>query len=172
MSEKIETREGTLTLAMRRLKKFWRDRRLTFILRVMLGILFILSAASKLPHQVEFIKVVTGYHLLPESVAHLYGSILPWLELAVGCLLIIGLFSRYAAGAIILMVISFIVANGTHVYSLEDCGCFEGLFPTKTSDALIIDIVIFIIAILILLNKDTFLSLGSLLRRKIRGIWQ
>lgn len=169
MERMAETGAGNLTPAVRRLNKLWGDRRVTFVLRVMVGSLFILSAASKLPHQVEFIDVVSSYHLLPESLAHFYGTILPWAELAVGCLLIIGLFSRYAAAACILMVTSFIVANGTAVYSEVYCGaCFGQLITLKTSDALIIDIVIFIVALRILFSKEDFLSIGSRLHRQTR----
>ena len=163
-----EIAASNLTLA-RHLNKLWGDGRVTFVLRVVLGSLFILSATSKLPHQVEFIDVVSSYHLLPESLAQFYGTILPWVELAVGCLLIVGLFSRYAAVACILMVASFIVANGTAVYSKAYCGaCFGELVTLKTSDALIIDIVIFLVALRILFNRGDLLSIDSLLHRQTR----
>lgn len=134
----------------------------------MLGATFILAAAGKLPQQAKFVEVVTGYGLLPWRMAHAYSLILPWLELAVGICLVAGLLSRFAASVSILMIISFIIANGTAVFELqtEDCGCFGGLILLKTSDALLVDVVMMGIALLVLLYGGGFFSLDSLLGKK------
>lgn len=47
---------------------------------------------------------------LPDILAAPYGYALPWAEFIFGVLLIIGLFGRIAAGAIGLMVLSFLIA--------------------------------------------------------------
>lgn len=47
---------------------------------------------------------------LPNFLAALYGYALPWLELAVGGLLVLGMLTRYAAIAGLVMLISFTAA--------------------------------------------------------------
>jgi uncharacterized membrane protein YphA (DoxX/SURF4 family) len=145
--------------------------------RLLLGSIFILAAAGKIPEQARFVDVVTQYGLLPWSLARAYGMILPWLELTIGIFLVLGFLSRLAAGTSILMIISFIVANGTAVYSHNDteCGCFGNIYYgtgyltfIKTSDALVIDIVMVIMAFIILLGGGGRWSLGSLIWSKLR----
>lgn len=47
---------------------------------------------------------------LPDALAAPHGYALPWAELIFGVLLAVGLFGRVAAGAIGLMVLSFLIA--------------------------------------------------------------
>ena len=141
--------------------------------RFVLGAIFILAAVAKLPQRAEFVNVVTGFGLLPWDLAEVYGSALPWLELAVGICLMTGLLSQLAAGVSILMVVSFIVANGTAVWKWEvlpetDCGCFGGLILLKSSDALVIDVVMMIMAFLILHYGEGYLGLGSMVWNKLK----
>lgn len=145
-----------------------RNRYVLLGVRLVLGATFILGAAGKLPEQAKFVDVVTGLGLLPWDLARAYGSVLPWLELAVGICLVAGLLSRVAAGASILMIISFIVANRTAVFEYEFCPCFGDLILLKTSDALIVDVVMTAMILLILLYGGGFLSLGPLIWAKLK----
>lgn len=147
-----------------------RSRYVLLNCRFILGAIFILAAAAKLPKQAQFINVVTGMGLLPEELARAYGLVLPWLELAVGICLVTGLFSRITAGLSILMIISFIVANGTGVYVHKQthCPCFGGgLVLIKTSDALVLDIIMVAMALPVLLYGGGFLRLGSLVKGRL-----
>jgi hypothetical protein len=84
-----------------------------------------------------------------------------------------------AAGVSTLTILSFIIANGTSVYSYEDhidyCGCFGiGIGETysilmKTSDALLIDIVMMVFAMLILLLGGGKWRLGCLIQNRLIG---
>jgi len=145
--------------------------------RLLLGGIFILAAVGKIPEQARFVDVVTQYGLLPWSLARAYGTILPWFELGIGIFLVLGFLPRLAAGTSILMILSFIAANGTAVYSYndKDCGCFGDIYYgtgyltfIKTSDALAIDIVMVIMAFIILLGGGGRWSLGSLIWSKLR----
>lgn len=143
-----------------------------FVLRLLLGAIFIVAAVGKLPQGAEFVDEVTGRGLLPNSWARAYGSILPWLELAVGIALVVGFRSRYASGVSLLMIIGFLVANGTALYRSEpnpDCACFGDILVMGTGDALVIDIVIMAMSLLILFHRRQFLSVDGLLRGKRRG---
>ena len=135
----------------------------------LLGAIFILAGAEKLPEQAKFIEVVSDHGLLSWELAQAYGSILPWLELVLGICLVAGILSRIAAGTSILTIISFLVANGTSVYKYEFCPCFGDAILIKTSDALAIDVVMLAMAFLILLCGGGVLSLDALIRKKRRG---
>lgn len=140
-------------------------------IRLILGTILILAAAGKLPEPAKFVDVVTHYGLLPWSLARAYGLALPWLELTLGILLILGFLSRLAAGVSILMIVSFIVANGTAVYThdIAGCGCFDLTYYStgyltfiKVSDALAIDVVMTLMAFAILMFGGGHWSLDSL----------
>ena len=139
-------------------------------IRLVLGSIFVLAAAGKLPDQAKFVDVVTGYGLLPWELALAYGLVLPWIELIVGIFLVVGLLSRFAAGASVLLTISFLVANGTSVFEQEFCACFGGLVLVKTSDALIMDVVMIAMASAILLYGGGAVSLDSLIRTNLKRV--
>ncbi|MFC1971465.1 DoxX family protein [Chloroflexota bacterium] len=132
-----------------------------FGLRVGLGIVFIVASISKLPLQSQFINEVAGYGLLPPTMARIYGLALPWVELAAGCSLILGIFTTLALVFSILMTVSFIVAN---IYALyqgvgESCGCFGQLIPLSHTTSLITDIlmILTVVVLLLLHNKMTLM---------------
>jgi uncharacterized membrane protein YphA (DoxX/SURF4 family) len=140
-------------------KRVISNRYVLFAIRIVLGSIFILAAIGKIPEGAKFVDVVTGYGILPWELAKAYGLVLPWLELVLGVCLVIGILPRVAAGVSVLAILSFIIANGTAVYSYEAhvdyCGCFGvGFGETyyllmKTSDALIIDIIMMVLAVII-----------------------
>jgi uncharacterized membrane protein YphA (DoxX/SURF4 family) len=140
--------------------------------RLILGATFIVAASGKIPEQAKFVDVVTGLGLLPWELAQAYGLVLPWLELTLGICLVLGFLSRLAAGISILTMISLIVANGTAVYEYHDlsldCSSCSGYILVKTSDALIIDVVMIALAFAILLCGGGGWSLDSLIRTKLK----
>jgi len=90
--------------------------------RLALGVLFMLAGVRKLLPTAEastldkmhgFAAYVASSAPLPESLGKAYGYALPWGEIIVGVLLILGLLSRLSAFCIALMLVSFIVAMGT-----------------------------------------------------------
>jgi uncharacterized membrane protein YphA (DoxX/SURF4 family) len=148
---------------------FLGNRYLLLALRLVVGLTLLFSAAGALPNQAEFAGAVQAHGLLPSLLANVYGSALPWLELTMGVLLVLGLFTRFAAGVTLLMVISFLIANGTAVYQNVKnwdsvCGCFHWV-TVKTGDALIIDVVLIVFTAILLLRSQRLLSLDRRLRR-------
>ena len=119
-----------------RIKEVIDNRWLIFALRLVLGGIFIAASFGKLQYQAEFINTVIGYGILPDSLANVYGLILPWIELFIGCSLVLGIFPRFNSVVSILLIISFAVAS---IYRLlnpvgNDCGCF-GEFITLSYPA-------------------------------------
>ena len=96
-------------------------------LRLLLGAVFIYAAYTKLRQSwLLFALSIDSYQLLPEWAVYAVARALPWLELALGVLLIAGVWLRYlaavAAGILALfftvMVVSYVRGAGI------DCGCF------------------------------------------------
>jgi len=151
------------------LKTFFANKWLIFAVRLLLGGCFFAASLSKLQNQEYFIATVISYGVLPESLARIYGLVLPWAELTAGCALILGIFPVYAAWLSILFTFSFVIA-GIHslIYAREaDCGCFGQFLQFSTPVALGIDVVLIIMAVELLLHRTRaeFLSIGNLLRR-------
>ena len=152
----------------------FRNRYLSFVFRIGLGVIFIISGAGKLPELAAFVDQVEEANLLPHALARAYGTALPYVEIAIGALLLLGLLSRFAAGIGGLAALSFIIGNSTRLYRglYGECGCFGSIASLQfsTREALIIDCVLLIMAIQILVHKGEFLSLDSIIfHRKISG---
>ena len=152
-----------------RVWRFLGNGYLVLALRLIVGLTLLFSAAGALPNQAEFAGAVQAHGLLPGLLANVYGSVLPWLELTIGVLLLVGLFTRFAAGVTLLIVISFLIANGTAVYQNVKnwdsiCGCFHWV-AVRTGDALIIDIVLILFTVILVLRPQRLFSLDRRLRR-------
>lgn len=80
---------------------------------------------------------VRAYEVLPIVIANFLGLVLPWLEIGVGVLLILGIAVRLSAiigGALMVLFIIAISQAGIRGLSI-DCGCFGGggtVEPGKT----------------------------------------
>ncbi len=101
---------------------------LGLVVRLVVGGVWIAAGLLKLPDPAESVRAVRAYRLLPEAVVHAVGYGLPFLEIAVGALLVLGLATRVAAGLSATLFVLFIVgiasawARGLQI----DCGCFGG----------------------------------------------
>jgi len=77
------------------------------------------------------ILAVDAYDVLPQVLVRPVAALLPWLEIGVGVLLILGLFVRFAGLATAVLGATFIAAlaqakaRGLAI----DCGCFGGGGP-------------------------------------------
>jgi len=71
---------------------------------------------------------VRAYEILPNSIANTLGLVLPFIEIAIGALLILGSLTRIVAALGGFTMVIFIVAIGqAWVRGLNiDCGCFGG----------------------------------------------
>ncbi len=93
----------------------------------MAGIL-IFAAIPKLQDIPQSIIAVRAYRLLPEEIVPFVGTMLPFAELALALWLLMGLWTRWAAGAWLLMMAGFtfgVIWAWSQGLSI-DCGCFGG----------------------------------------------
>jgi uncharacterized membrane protein YphA (DoxX/SURF4 family) len=98
------------------------------VLRLGLGGVAIAAGLSKLGDLPASVRAVRAYELFPEPLAQLIGNGLPMVELVLGILLILGLFTRAASIVFGALMVAFIIgiasawARGLAI----DCGCFGG----------------------------------------------
>jgi uncharacterized membrane protein YphA (DoxX/SURF4 family) len=102
-------------------------RILLLALRTILGAVFIYAAYSKLRQSwLLFALSIDSYQLLPEWAVYAVARTLPWLELALGVLLIAGVWLRYlslVAAAILSAFFTILLVSYFRGASI-DCGCF------------------------------------------------
>ena len=98
---------------------------LSAVCRVLLGVIFIQFALSKIMRPAVFALNVVDYGMMPAWGVNLWALILPWAELVVGLFLILGIRTRAAATLIGGMNIIFIVGLVNALfYNLPiSCGC-------------------------------------------------
>ena len=96
--------------------------------RLILAGVFLVSGGLKAWDARENIVAVRAYQLLPESLVGPVAAILPYFELALGLLLLIGLATRLAAVLAAVVMVMFIaaVASAAARGLSIDCGCFGG----------------------------------------------
>ncbi len=76
----------------------------------------------------DSILAVSAYDVLPDGLVRIVAAVLPWVEIAVGLLLVAGLFVRFAGIATAVLAGLFIAALAqAKVRGLDiSCGCFGG----------------------------------------------
>ena len=122
------------------MKKFNQNHQglITLCARLILGGVLIVAGGLKAFVPAEAASAVAAYKILPTQMAHYLGYALPWLEIAIGLLLIIGISIRMAAivaGGIMVIFIAAIISVWSRGL-LIDCGCFGGggvIDPSKAA---------------------------------------
>ncbi len=109
------------------------DHRLALICRLVLGVVFIISALGKLLDPQDFAHATAAFRILPVQTVNLFAMIMPWVEMICGALLIVN--RKVPAAALILAGLNamFIVAIvSAMARGLDiDCGCFSLLAKEK-----------------------------------------
>jgi len=100
----------------------------SMVCRLVVGTVWIVAGALKLPDPAESVRAVRNYRLLPELVVPFVGTALPVLEIALGLLLVVGLATR-AASALSATVLGLFILGIASAWARGldiDCGCFGG----------------------------------------------
>lgn len=94
--------------------------------RLILGGVFLVAGALKVGDLAASGRAVAAYRIFPYDFATFIGAVLPFLEIALGVLLIVGLATRFASVVAAILLVVFIAgvasawARGLRI----DCGCF------------------------------------------------
>jgi uncharacterized membrane protein YphA (DoxX/SURF4 family) len=98
------------------------------IVRLGLAAVWLVSGAVKASDLNQTYIAVQAYDLLPGGVSSVVAGALPFLELALGVLLLVGLGTRIAAVVSAVVLVAFVgaVAQSWARGLTIDCGCFGG----------------------------------------------
>lgn len=101
---------------------------LTLFARVVLGGTLLAAGALKVGNLQKSAMAVRAYELLPVPLANFIGYTLPWIEIGVGLLLILGVATKTVAviGATNMLVFIIAIAQAWARGLSIDCGCFGG----------------------------------------------
>jgi len=137
---------------------------------LILGLIFLISGVGKLlAHAELFESFYLGFldFLTLDQVRLLFHG-LPYVELVIGTLLILGVATKPAAAFSLLLISAFIASNAwfvTHGMGFEPCGClgiFDRLFQSQLSaqQSLYLDVAMLTLVLITLLcYKRSFTNL-------------
>ncbi len=147
----------------------WQWILIIFVPCVLLGLVLLVAGIGKLPGQAEFADVLLGSFWTP-TVASLISHALPWVEVVLGAVLLLGVFPRLAAALSLPLLAGFMANNAWAISQgmeqFPNCGCFgvfEELFGSLTPvQAMGMDIVLILFAVtVIVFHPAPFLSFQS-----------
>jgi len=109
--------------------------------QIALGAVFVVAALPKITDPPAFAHMIYNYRLVPGALVNGLALVMPWIELVVGILLILGAWRREAALVAALLLIVFLGAIGWNLARGHaiDCGCFDVRSAGKTPDQLLAD---------------------------------
>lgn len=88
------------------------------LLRIPFGLYFVMAGLAKLEDPIGFVEQVknlaTNVGLNLGNLANIYGVTLPYIEIAAGGLLVVGLWTTLASTLTSLLLVSYIMAFGIH----------------------------------------------------------
>jgi len=141
------------------------------VVRLGLAAVWLLSGFEKASDPRETKVAVKSYELLPESLVSTVAATLPYLEISLGVLLLLGFATRLAAALSAVLLLVFIggVISAAARGLLIDCGCFGGggtVAPGATTYTLEIlrDIGFLALAGYLIWRPDTPLSVDRFVR--------
>ena len=115
------------------MKKILANNYLLLLLRLFLGFVFLYAAVEKISDPESFARAVNNYKLLPLFSINVFATVLPWIELIAGLLLIFGIVVKENSFIISALLAVFIIVIIISLFRGLDinCGCFGTVGGTK-----------------------------------------
>jgi len=132
--------------------------------RWLLATVLLVAGVSKLFDREGFGQAVESYQILPTHAAQALALILPYLEIAVGFALAVGVWTRGAAVLTLSLFASFMIAIAINIARGRDlnCHCFGKLHQDRISSTVLLRNSFFaLLAAQILIFTDGFLALDG-----------
>lgn len=151
----------------------WKPAR-SVAFRCILGSVFTIAGITKIADPIGFFSTLMAFRLFHDLYLPLLTIILPWLELILGLMLLMGLMVRASALLLIILNILFsffilsVVIRGMEI----DCGCFGMLsnllhIPDQADlKAVIRDLIFAAMSLDLYHNKRTMFSLENYIRKR------
>ena len=111
--------------------------KITVVLRIVLGAVFVLSSIGKIINPQDFSDIVRRYNIISELLVPYVAIVLPFVELLTGLLLVVGYKIKASALIVNVLLIAFIVFIIINMFRGEtfECGCLDlekfGIFLNK-----------------------------------------
>lgn len=145
----------------------------SLLLRLALAGVFLFSGLPKLGNLKLSQYATRAYEIFPYQVADVIGVVQPVIEVALGVLLLVGLFVRADAILSALLLVVFIagIASAWARGLAIDCGCFStggtvDASATKYPQDIARDVLFLILAVLLAWRPDTPVSVDRALWRR------
>ena len=117
--------------------------------RVLLASVFIASGFEKLNSPVQnFAAVIEKYQFIPAPLLSATAHAVPWIELVLGVLFALGLWTRASLLGLWVMNTGFIVLIGSALVrklSIDECGCFGTAVSVPLPVTLALDCVLWVL---------------------------
>ena len=146
------------------------------LVRVGLAAVWLISGGLKAADPEQTYLALSAFDVLPAGFVGPVAAALPFLELAIGVLLLVGFGVRPAAVASVVLLVAFVAGVGqAWARGLSiDCGCFGGGGPvdpsrTRYPQELARDLGFLLLAAWLVVRPRTVLAADALLRRTMVG---
>lgn len=108
------------------MKKLFSNNYLLFIIRIVLGFIFIYAGVEKISDPDAFAISISNYRLFPIGSLNFFAITLPWIELVAGILILFGIAVKENSSIICSMLLVFTIAIVISLFRglSIDCGCF------------------------------------------------
>lgn len=139
-------------------------KQLNLLLRLLLAVVFLYAAWSKVQHPHEFAISIRAYKVIPVSLSNLFALAMSWSELVAGALLLLGFYTRKAAAAVFVLLVTFTIAIATVIVrgQVVDCGCFGPEGSSSTGPLLLVrNLALLVAAFLVMRYNDGFLGIDG-----------
>ena len=108
------------------MKTLLNNAHLVLLVRLFIGLLFIVSSLEKIVDPAAFAQSIAAYKILPTWLPIILATVLPWLELLCGFSVLFGAFTKGSSIILTAMLLVFTAAViAALVRGLDiSCGCF------------------------------------------------
>mgnify|MGYP001774363439 CR=1 FL=1 len=99
-------------------------------LRILIGLVFVVSGFGKILDIDNFAEIVRAYDLLPDSLVFHFSLLLSCVEILFGMMFILKVWVKTASFVLLFLSIFFffVLIYGVYFVGVEECGCFGRFF--------------------------------------------
>lgn len=100
---------------------------IAIIIRVILGFLFLYASLDKIIYPSKFAEIIYNYRVLPVELVNICAILVPWIEVFIGIMLLIGIWVDASAFMLsgITFVFTFLIISAIFRGLNIECGCFS-----------------------------------------------
>ncbi len=139
-------------------------------IRIFVGLIFIISAILKLVDLNTFKSTIFAFDFFSAGISSLISFIIPLVELLLGIFLVCGVFIKFSAISLNVLIVIFSWVTFHAIRNRLDfsCGCFGSLWDLKFSwYHLIFLFIVFILNVIVIIYYKEIWSLEKIIKNKL-----